>query len=103
MSNPGEADATPITSVGQLAEYIAAGCKPREQWRIGTEHEKFGFRRSDLAAPPYEPDGVHALLDGMAVRGWEPILDHGNPIGLKGEGASIALEPGGQLELSGAT
>ena len=50
MSNPGEADATPITSVRQLADYIAAGCKPPEQWRIGTEHEKFGFRRDDAGA-----------------------------------------------------
>jgi glutamate--cysteine ligase len=104
MSNPGEADATPITSVRQLAEYIAQGCKPREQWKIGTEHEKFGFRHDDLAAPPYEPRGIHALLDGLAARdGWAPILDRGNPIGLQKGRASISLEPGGQLELSGGT
>jgi glutamate--cysteine ligase len=104
MSNPGEADATPIHSVRQLAEHIAAGCKPREQWRIGTEHEKFGFRRADRAIPPYEPDGIHAVLDGIAAHGgWQPILDRGNPIGLQKGGASVSLEPGGQLELSGDT
>jgi glutamate--cysteine ligase len=113
MSNPGEADATPIHSVRQLADYIAAGCKPREQWRIGTEHEKFGFRRPGhedaFAAPPYEPPayeprGIHALLDGIAARGgWTPILDRGNPIGLQKGRASVSLEPGGQLELSGGT
>lgn len=102
MSNPGEADITPIRSVGQLADYMVAGCKPREQWRIGTEHEKFGFRRADLNPPPYEPDGIRAVLEGIAARGWEPILDDDKPIGLKGEEASIALEPGGQFELSGA-
>lgn len=111
MSNPGEADDTPITSVRQLAEYLAAGCKPRDGWRIGMEHEKFGFRRSDLTLPPYEPDGIRAVLHGIAGpgwtgEGWAPIRDAGNPIGLKGEGAhagaSVSLEPGGQLELSGA-
>jgi glutamate--cysteine ligase len=111
MSNPGEADDTPITSVRQLAEYLAAGCKPREAWRIGTEHEKFGVRRSDLSLPPYEPDGIRAVLHGIAGpgwagEGWSAIRDGGNPIGLKGEdghaGASVSLEPGGQLELSGA-
>lgn len=106
MSNPGEADATPITSVRQLAEHVAAGCKPREAWRIGTEHEKFGFRTGDLTSPPYAPDGIRAVLEGIADAGWEPIPDEGNPIGLAGRGAnggaSVSLEPGGQLELSGA-
>ena len=102
MSNPGEADLTPITGPRQLAEWFAAGAKPRERWGVGTEHEKFGFRRSDLSPPPYEPDGIRALLEGLAARGWTPILDEGKPIGLKRGGASISLEPGGQLELSGA-
>jgi glutamate--cysteine ligase len=108
MSNPGEADATPITSVRQLADFIAAGCKPREQFRIGTEHEKFGFRRRDFAPPAYDaqpPDGgtIRALLEGMVRNGsGQPILDRGNPIGLKQGAASISLEPAGQLELSGA-
>lgn len=107
MSNPGEADATPIGSVRQLADHIAQGCKPKAAYRIGTEHEKFGFRRADRRAPPYEPDGIRALLEGVAAAGdWAPILDSGLPIGLAGagpnRGASISLEPGGQLELSGA-
>ncbi|MDA8250750.1 MAG: glutamate--cysteine ligase [Rhodospirillales bacterium] len=101
MSNPGEADATPITSVRQLAEHIAAGCKPKEQFAIGTEHEKFGFRRTDLAPPPYAPDGIRGLLERMATDGWTPILDGDNPIGLKRGDASVSLEPAGQLELSG--
>jgi glutamate--cysteine ligase len=106
MSNPTDSDETPITSVQQLADYLAAGCKPREQWRIGTEHEKFGFRMADLTPPPYEPGGIRAILDAMAGPEWQPILDNGLPIGLKGlgarQGASISLEPGGQFELSGA-
>ncbi len=102
MSNPGESDPTPITSVRQLAGWFAAGSKPRGQWRIGTEHEKFGFRRDDLSPPPYEPGGIRAMLEGLARFGWEPILDRGNPIGLKRGEASVSLEPGGQFELSGA-
>ena len=107
MSNPGDTDATPVTSVRQLAEYLAAGCKPRAEWRIGTEHEKFGFRRDTLAPPPYEDGGIRAVLDGIAAAGgWEPISDNGQVIGLKGTddngGASVSLEPAGQFELSGA-
>lgn len=102
MSNPGEGDLTPIDSTAQLAGYLAAGCKPPSQFRIGTEHEKFGFRRTDLAPPPYEPQGIRAMLEGIAKGGWAPILDHGNPIGLTQAGSSVSLEPAGQLELSGA-
>ena len=106
MSNPNDADETPITSVQQMAAYLAEGCKPREQWRIGTEHEKFGFRHEDLAPPPYEPGGIRALLEGLAGPEWQPVMERGQPIALKGagrhKGASISLEPGGQFELSGA-
>ena len=107
MSNPGDADSTPITSLKQLADYIAAGCKPAERFRIGTEHEKFGFRLADLAAPPYEPtDGqpgsIRGLLEGLQRYDGEPITDAGNIIGVKQGDAAISLEPAGQLELSGA-
>jgi glutamate--cysteine ligase len=107
MSNPGDADATPITSLQQLADHIAAGCKPAEQFRIGTEHEKFGFRYADFATPPYQPaDGqpgsIRDLLAGLGQFGGTPIVDHGQTIGLKQGDAAISLEPAGQLELSGA-
>ncbi len=102
MSNPGEADLTPITAVRQLGEWFAAGSKPRTAWAVGTEHEKFGFRRAGFAPPAYEDHGIRAMLEGLQALGWSPILDQGNPIGLKRGGASISLEPGGQFELSGA-
>ncbi|GGC43984.1 glutamate--cysteine ligase [Siccirubricoccus deserti] len=103
MSNPGEADLTPITDARQLAEWFAAGSKPRGAWGVGTEHEKFGFFRDGFATPPYTgTGGIRALLEGLQARGWAPILDSGNPIGLKRGGASISLEPAGQFELSGA-
>ena len=103
MSNPGDSDATPIASIQQLADYIAAGCKPASEFRIGTEHEKFGFRRRDLLPPPYQPDGIRDTLEGLLGYGGEAILDSEQPIGIKlGDGASVSLEPAGQLELSGA-
>jgi glutamate--cysteine ligase len=106
MSNPGDADDTPITSVQQMAEYLSVGCKPRAQFRIGTEHEKFGFRHADLTAPPYlpadgQPGNIRDLLAGLAKFDGLPILDGENAIGVKQGAASVSLEPAGQLELSG--
>ncbi|MFC0385427.1 glutamate--cysteine ligase [Muricoccus vinaceus] len=102
MSNPGEADLTPIESARDLAGWFAAGSKPRAAWRVGTEHEKFGFHRETLLPPAYEPAGIAALLEGLTARGWERIEDNGKLIGLKRGEASVSLEPGGQFELSGA-
>jgi glutamate--cysteine ligase len=99
-------DDTPIESVSALAAFLASGGKPESAWRIGTEHEKFGFHTDDLSPVPYEgPRGVEQLLNGMAgLLGWEPILDAGKIIGLVDPtgGGAISIEPGGQFELSGA-
>ncbi|HQT86162.1 MAG: glutamate--cysteine ligase [Acidiphilium sp. 37-64-53] len=101
MSNPGEADATAITQTSQLAAWFAAGCKPASEFRIGTEHESFGFTLNGQHPPRYE-GGIRELLDMIgADEGLTPILDRGNPIGLTGRNFSISLEPGGQFELSG--
>jgi glutamate--cysteine ligase len=102
MSNPGDADTTPIESIAQLAAFIEQGCKPQDRFRIGTEHEKFGFRHEDLSPPGYDNGGIRAVIEGLAKSGGEPITDNGQPIGLKQGGASISLEPAGQFELSGA-
>ena len=94
----------PIESHDQLAEYLASGCKPKEDWRIGTEHEKFGYCRDSLRPIPYEGErSVKAMLEGLRDRyGWDPVLEAGQLIGLTRNGANVSLEPGGQLELSGA-
>ncbi|MBP0491299.1 glutamate--cysteine ligase [Roseomonas indoligenes] len=102
MSNPGEADLTPIESTRDLAGWFAAGSKPRDAWRVGTEHEKIGFRTEGFLPPVYEPNGIGALLEGLVGKGWERIEDNGKLIGLKRGEASVSLEPGGQFELSGA-
>src|SRR3712207_9578959 len=93
----------PIQRPQELAEYLEKGCKPADQWRIGTEHEKFGFLTDTREPLPYDgPRSVRAILDGLAARGWEPLRESGAVIGLKKGKANVSLEPGGQLELSGA-
>ncbi len=107
MSNPSDADATAITDLRDLAAYLENGAKPAAEFTIGTEHEAFGFRLTDQTPPAYAPEdgsGIKALLTEIGLaEGLTPILDNGNIIGLKGNGASLSLEPGGQFELSGAT
>ncbi|OYX43521.1 MAG: glutamate--cysteine ligase [Rhodobacterales bacterium 32-67-9] len=94
----------PIERFEQLAEYMESGCKPTSDWRIGTEHEKFGYCKDTLLPLPYDgPRSIRAMLEGMQQRfGWEPVYEQGHIIGLTQDGANISLEPGGQLELSGA-
>ena len=85
-----------------LAEF-SKGEKPRDAWRIGTEHEKFVYRLSDHRAPSYdEPGGIRDLLIGLTEFGWSPVIENGNVIALAGTDGTISLEPAGQLELSGA-
>jgi len=92
-----------IESVSQLAEPMAAGEKPRDDWRIGTEHEKLVYRTADHRAPSYEePGGIRDLLLALGEFGWEPIEEGGTVIAMKGADGTVSLEPAGQLELSGA-
>ncbi len=94
----------PIERREQLTEYLEGGCKPPEQWRIGTEHEKFAFCAKTLRPLPYEgPRSIRTVLEELRDQhGWRPIEENGAIIGLKKGGANVSLEPGGQLELSGA-
>ena len=94
----------PIEHMGQLAEYMESGCKPADQWRIGTEHEKFGYLTDSLLPVPYDgPRSIRALMEGLRDGfGWTPVYERDALIGLTRDGANISLEPGGQFELSGA-
>jgi glutamate--cysteine ligase len=98
-----DADDPIIERREQLIEPMAKGEKPRDAWRIGTEHEKLVFRRSDHAAPSYdESGGIRDMLLGLQEFGWRPVEEGGKVIALTGPDGAISLEPAGQLELSGA-
>ena len=103
MAAPPSGKSEQITDFRQLAEHLEEGCKPVEDWRIGTEHEKFVFKLDTLEPVPYEgPWGIGKFLVGLQRFGWEPVMEHGNAIALTTGDCNISLEPGGQLELSGA-
>ena len=108
LAEPGVCDTRPLT-FADLSAVLASGCKPAAEHRIGAEHEKLVFARSDLRRPAYEGEaGIHALLTGLEPDGWAPVIEHNRHgamlIGLEraGGGANVSLEPGGQFELSGA-
>jgi len=92
-----------IESRDDLISVFSGGEKPRGDWRIGTEHEKFVYRLADHRAPSWdEPGGIRDLLDGLTEYGWKPVLENGKIIALAGDDGTVSLEPAGQFELSGA-
>ncbi|WP_321327055.1 glutamate--cysteine ligase [uncultured Parasphingorhabdus sp.] len=92
-----------IENIGQLVEPMVKGEKPKDRWRIGTEHEKFVYCTNDHHAPGYdEPGGIKDLLLAMQEFGWQPVEEGGKVIAMSGSDGAISLEPAGQLELSGA-
>lgn len=87
----------------QLVRPMIKGEKPRERWRIGTEHEKIVYSTRDYHAPSYdEPGGIRDLLNALTAYGWSPIEEGGKVIAMSGPDGAVSLEPAGQLELSGA-
>ena len=103
MSGPQELTGE-INSKDDLIRFISDGAKPKADWRIGTEHEKFGFDKETLKPLPYDgPCSIKAMLEGLQRFGWKGEFEGDNIIALTdGKGASVSLEPGGQFELSGA-
>ncbi len=96
----------PIEDRAQLIAYFTDGFKPKSNWLIGTEHEKFPFYKATHKPVPYAGDnGIGALLEGLrASFGWEGVYEGEHIIALSDPQslANISLEPGGQFELSGA-
>ena len=103
MSIP-QSGSGPIESFDQLATLLEQGNKPKDDWRIGTEHEKFGYCKDTLTALPYEGErSIQSILQGLRDQfSWAPVEEGGYLIGLTKDGANVSLEPGGALELSGA-
>ncbi len=94
----------PVEHVDQLVDFLRGGEKPAAEFRVGTEHEKISLYEDSLSPVPYEGErGIGALLEVLRLEhGFDPLLDGETLVGLEREGATITLEPGGQLELSGA-
>ena len=104
MSGQPKTEPIPVGSVADLVAFARQGEKPRSEWRVGTEHEKIGVRLADLRPVPYEGEnGIAGVLAAVAAEGgWSEVREGGALIALEGASGSITLEPGGQLELSGA-
>ena len=103
MSGPSTPSLEPIENKAQLVAYLEAGNKPPEAWRIGTEHEKFAFRREDRMRLTHDgKGGIDALLSGLSRFGWTLVREGDAVIGAAKDGCTVSLEPGGQVELSGA-
>lgn len=84
-----------------LLSVFYSGCKAKDKWKVGTEHEKFGFNSNNLH--PISFEDINEIFDLLSIKyKWEKIFENNLVISLKKNGASITLEPGGQLELSGA-
>ena len=95
-------DDRPLT-FEDIISWFQVGEKPKDQWRVGAEHEKFVFQLGTNAPVPYEgPAGIKALLEGMKRFGWGGVYEGDVIIGLERGKANVSLEPGGQFELSGA-
>lgn len=108
MSDPSQKDEVavgPFDEGGRtaLVDWLAGGTRERADWKIGTEHEKFGFLQDTLRAPTFEGErGIEAILKGLVQYGWTEVIENGHVIALTRDDASVSLEPAGQLELSGA-
>ncbi|HTY54723.1 MAG TPA: glutamate--cysteine ligase [Candidatus Binataceae bacterium] len=92
-----------VTNKDELIHYFESGAKPRSSWRVGTEYEKIAVSARDGRALPYSgTGGVEHLLRLLAERfGYEPEDEEGHILALKGPRATITIEPGAQIELSG--
>ena len=97
---PSEGSNQPV-SREDLINHLKSGCRPKDKWRIGTEHEKFGFNLTDCRRMDY--DKISQVFDKLESRfGWQRMKEGPLTIGVQLDGQSVTLEPGGQFELSGA-
>ncbi|VBB68951.1 Glutamate--cysteine ligase [invertebrate metagenome] len=103
ISGPATGSGEPVTDKRQLVDYLAAGCKPPGDWRIGCEQERFAFMIEDHCPLPHSGvRSVQSLLEGLQRFGWQPIREGMALVALvSADGSVISLEPGGQIELSG--
>jgi glutamate--cysteine ligase len=91
-----------VRDVGELVAWFRERERPREDWKVGLEHEKVLLRAGTLDPVPYDGDrGVAALLHAFSRFGYEPFEEEGRVIAAQKAGLTVSIEPGGQVELSG--
>ena len=91
---------TTVENKSQLIQYFIDGIKKNYNQRIGVEHEKFLFSKSDLKRIDYNQ--LNQVFEILKNKGWKPEYEKDKIIGLKRENQKITTEPGFQYELSGA-
>ncbi|HVR01058.1 MAG TPA: glutamate-cysteine ligase family protein [Polyangia bacterium] len=89
-------------TVDELVGYFHGGDKPRSAFRVGVEQEKIAVRADGMPVPYEGPDGIAALLAALEARGFSAQREGRHTIALARGGDRITVEPGGQVELSGA-
>ena len=88
-----------IFSKENIIEYFKSGIKDEKDFKIGIEHEKFLFDRTNNRRIDYRK--VKEMFSALNEFGWSPIVEKENIVGLTKGGKNITLEPGNQIELSG--
>ncbi len=93
-----------MLSTSNFIDDLRLGCKPKDRWRMGLELESFVADSKTGQALPYEGDkSIREILCRFADRyGWDIISESNNPVALTKDGETFSIEPGGQLEYSGA-
>jgi glutamate--cysteine ligase len=105
MSLDARNEASPaVRGVGDLVRWFAERERPRDQWKVGLEHEKLGVLAGGTAPLPYDgPRSVSAVLRAFARRyGYSPFEEDGDIIASQCGTLTVSIEPGGQIELSGS-
>ena len=89
-----------IAKKEHIIEYFKSGIKKTDQFKIGIEHEKFIFDLNTNKRIDYQT--ILKMFKALYEFGWKPILENNKIIGLKKNEKNISIEPGNQIELSGA-
>ena len=83
-----------------IVKFFEDGCKKKNKLKVGVEHEKFVFNNKSKSRINFQT--VLKIFHYLRKYNWRPIKEGKNIISLSKENKTITLEPGNQIELSGA-
>ena len=89
-----------INSKQDLINFFENGCKKESEINIGVEHERFIFDKNSNRRINFET--TSKILNFLTKFGWKTIEENKNVVALSRNRQKITLEPGNQIELSGA-